>query len=283
MGRPLPAEEAHQLARPRSEWQPGRVGGINTVSSAMLAEALVANAFTLRPDDMRIIAGADASAAAGRQALDAATRQGQAASRRERLCRALGADPALLTWMEQVHGHTVTVVGPEQFGRQIDGADGLVVGQRGVTLMALSADCPVVTVADPKAAVLGIAHAGWRGTVGGITRRLVETMIGRFGCRPPNLVAAICPSAGPDRYQVGNEVLQQARCHLPDSPRFLIRRGDSFYFDLWSANVAQFIEAGLEPEQIDLARLCTIGDERFFSYRRDGPATGHAAMLAVLR
>jgi YfiH family protein len=237
------------------------------MSSALLAEASVANAFTLRPEDLRVVGGSDAR---------------RADDRRERLCQALGGDPALLTWMEQVHGHAVAVIDPARAGRQIDGADGLVTAQQGVTLLALSADCPVVTVADPGRSVLGIAHAGWRGTLRGITRNLVQAMVQRFACRPADLLAAVSPSAGPDRYQIGDDVLQLARHHLSDPDRFLIRRGDSLFLDLWSANVVQLTEAGLEPERIDLARMCTIGDERFFSYRRDGPATGHAAMLAVL-
>ena len=252
----------------RSTWGATKIDEHRALTSALLDEASVAHAFTMPPDNMSLDCGPGADAAE---------------QRRHSLCTALGTDPAKLTTMQQVHGSRVAVLDASMAGRCVEGADGLVVDQPGVPLLALSADCPLVAVYDPQKHVLGLAHAGWRGTIGGIARNLVSTMTSTYGCQVGELLAAITPSAGPDRYEVGDEVFRQAAETLDNHDRFFARRGDSLFFDLWSANVEQLHLAGIAGERIDLAGMCTIADERFYSYRRDGATTGHAALLAVLR
>ena len=262
------SDVADHHSHTQSTWGTGRAGGFTVFRSALLSQAAVAHAFTLRPDDMQLVAG---------------TEDQKVIARRRRLCVALSGEPGRVTSMEQVHGVHIALVTDRQRNRPIDGADGLVTDQPGAMLMALSADCPVIVACDPDRRVLGLAHAGWRGTVRGVTGNLIRTMIEQLGCRTDALLAAVTPSAGPCCYQVGNEVVQQAAERLPEHDRFFARRSGAVFFDLWSANVAQLRRAGVAPERIDLAARCTICDRRFFSYRRDGPTTGHAAMLAMLQ
>jgi YfiH family protein len=184
--------------------------------------------------------------------------------------------------MQQVHDRQIAVVEPALEGQRVDSADGLIVNRPGVPLMALSADCPLVVACDPARGVLGMAHAGWRGMLGGIVRRLIDAMVERFGCRAEAISAAISPSAGPCCYQVGDEVTRRAAETLPDSEQHLRRHDGMVFFDLWSACLAQLRSAGIRPQRIDLAARCTICDPRFFSYRRDGPTTGHAGLIATL-
>ncbi len=127
-----------------------------------------------------------------------------------------------------------------------------------------------------------MAHAGWRGIVSGVVGGLVRTAVDRFGCRPEGMVAALSPSAGPCCYEVGDEVVASASQTLPESERHFLRRRGSTFFDLWSACTAQLHSAGIEAKRIDSAGECTICDERYFSYRRDGPKTGHAGLIAAL-
>lgn len=238
------------------------------LQSGLLGANGVAHAFTMRPDNLSLPSG---------------PQHNRAAACRAALCVALGAEAHRLTTMRQVHGAGVAVVSREQEGTDLEQVDALVVDRPGVPLLALSADCPLVVVCDPVRAVLGVAHAGWRGTLAGIARGLVDAMVTSCGARPPDMVAAVGPSAGPDRYEVGPEVRDQAAGCLPGGERFFRRRGDTLLLDLWTANVDQLCRAGLDPRRIDLAAHCTIGDERFHSYRRDGAATGHAALVALLR
>jgi YfiH family protein len=148
--------------------------------------------------------------------------------------------------------------------------------------MVLSADCALVLVYDPARRVMGLAHAGWKGTIASITGRLVSTMIEHAGCRPADLWAGISPAAGPQKYEVGPEVRQQAAKAMPNADRYFPAIAGGIAFDLWACNRDQLLDAGVPAEQIELAGICTIGDERFFSYRRDGPGTGRFGLLAAI-
>jgi YfiH family protein len=208
---------------------------------------------------------------------------------RRRLCEQLHLDPGRLTLPQQVHGRRIAVVCPQDAGagrgqreNAIPRTDGLVCTLPGVPIMVLSADCALVLVYDPARRAVGLAHAGWKGTIAGITRGLVSAMIEQAGCRPDDLWAGISPAAGPTRYQVGPEVRQQAVEAMPDADRYFPAIAGGMVFDLWACNRDQLLDAGVPAEQIDLAGLCTIGDERFFSYRRDGAGTGRFGLLAAI-
>ncbi len=212
-----------------------------------------------------------------------------AAKRRGTLCLFLGMSFDRLTCAEQIHQTGLAVVDERLAGAGRDGRASAVVGVDGLLtrrpdtpLMLLSADCPLVLVYDHGVPAVGVAHASWRCTVAGITRRLVETMVSELGCDRNRLRAGIGPSAGPERYVVGEEVLAAARA-LPQADRYFARCGAGMTFDLWAANHDQLRWAGVPADHVESARICTIGDERFYSYRREGPETGRFALVAGIR
>jgi YfiH family protein len=214
----------------------------------------------------------------------------RAIDHRRRLCAHLGVSFDRLTSPRQIHNAELLRVedgdiGAGRFGR--DGAvpfvDGLLTDRPDVPLILLSADCPLVLVFDPARPALGIAHASWLGTVGGISARLVERMIAEFRTDPTRCRGAVAPSAGPDRYEVGPEVLRLFRTRMPDADRFFRPHGERYLLDLWSVNAAQLTAAGLAAHRIEIAGVCTIADQRFWSHRRDGPTTGRNALIAAIR
>jgi hypothetical protein len=145
----------------------------------------------------------------------------------------------------------------------------------GVGVMCFSADCPVILAADPAIGAVGAAHASWRGTVAEIAEALIAAMAAQYGCEPGRMLAGIGPSAGPCCYEVGPDVVQAAEdAWGARAGRFFPPLGESTAMDLWSANVEQLIRAGLLRRNIGLARMCTIHDRRFFSYRRQGARAG---------
>ncbi|MBN1347272.1 MAG: laccase domain-containing protein [Phycisphaerae bacterium] len=213
----------------------------------------------------------------------------EAPARRRRLCEHLGLSFNRLTLAEQVHQNGLAIVDDAVAGAgrgarhtAVPGVDGLLTDRPDTGLMLLSADCPLVLLFDPRTPAVGVAHASWRCTVARIGARLVQRMTEAFGSQPTELMAGIGPSAGPERYVVGQDV-RRAASSLPGHERFFRRVAGGMTFDLWAANREQLIEAGLRPGRIELARLCTIDDERFFSYRRQGPETGRFALVAGLR
>jgi len=147
-------------------------------------------------------------------------------------------------------------------------ADGLVTRQKGLAIAVNTADCTPVIFADVKREVVGIAHAGWKGTVGGVLEATVVAMT-ELGARRENIVAAIGPTISQENYEVGPEFVEQFLADDPDSARFFIasERAGHAMFDLPACVMARLQKCHLK--QIENLALCTYGDEeRFFSYRR---------------
>jgi hypothetical protein len=204
---------------------------------------------------------------------------------RARACSILAGRLGLdgLAACRQVHGDAVRVV---DAGRPAGEGDALVTTTPGVGVACLSADCPVVLLADRGGRVAGAAHASWRGTVRSIVARLIETCQDVADLDAGELVACLSPSAGPCCYEVGAEVLDEARARLgPRAERFFPRIEGRTVFDLWSANVDQLRRAGVPEQSIHVARVCTICHHanRFPSHRREGDAAGRFLAAVGLR
>jgi YfiH family protein len=185
-------------------------------------------------------------------------------------------------FLEQVHRGEV--VACEQ-GGCAGSADGLVTTTRGLALMGQSGDCPIVLIADSSLKAVGFAHASWRATVAGITPAVVRRLVD-LGCRPSDLVACICPSAGPECYEVGEEVRAAAVHGIGSHAKAFFdgpASGGKLHFDLWRANTDALRRARLEPRSIDVAGVCTIcRNDLFPSYRQEGEAAGRFAAVIAL-
>ncbi len=178
-----------------------------------------------------------------------------------------GLDLGRAAWARQVHGADVVEVSAGGFAGN---ADVLVTRQRGVPLAVFTADCLAVAVVDPERPVLAVAHVGWRGTVRGATRAVVEAAVAAGG-RRERLRAAISPSIGPCCYEVDAPVIEEYRRAYGARWEAWARpgRADHWMLDLWAANAALLAEAGLDPARIENPRLCTAcHPELLYSYRR---------------
>ncbi|MCK5114522.1 MAG: peptidoglycan editing factor PgeF [Phycisphaerae bacterium] len=183
-----------------------------------------------------------------------------------------------VAWTQQMHGNCVKVASCP--GDQAQ-ADGLVTDTPNLALLCRSADCPLILTADTQGSAVGIAHASWKGTVAKISERLIEAMIENFGCDPGDIVACVCPSAGPDKYEVGQDVYDAAIEKLGAAAKWFFVRDDGKYkFDLWAANTNQLQSAGLDFMNIYTARVCTITNcDRYPSYRAEGAAAKRFAAI----
>lgn len=213
-----------------------------------------------------------------------------ALDRRRRVCEHVGLAFQNLTGAEQIHSAHVVRILPSDVGAGRDGrhtairfVDGFVCDLPDVPVMMCSADCPMIVVVEPRSRVFGVAHASWRGTVAGMTAELVRQLRREFQVEPADLMAGICPCAGATRYEVGEEVFRIAQARWQDAEPFFPTVGGRRHLDLRAANAAQLVAAGVPPDRISVAEECTISDRRFFSYRRDGVATGRFALIAGFR
>lgn len=184
---------------------------------------------------------------------------------RARVAGALGVDEAALIGANQVHSATVlTVTGTDSDG---DTADALVTATPGLALSVLTADCQPVLFHDPRAGVIGAAHAGWKGAMDGILEATVAAMQA-LGARPKRIRAAIGPCISGNAYEVGPEFFARFLADDPGNSRFFSRaKGEKMLFDLPAYGRARLRNAGVGA--VEWIGQCTHADaRRFFSYRR---------------
>ena len=204
------------------------------------------------------------------------------AENHQRICRALNVNAASVASGYQVHGASVALIGRQDRGRVRPATDVLLTDQPGIPLMQRFADCVPSVLYDPVRRVLGLAHAGRRGTVQGVVLEAVRTMVQAFGSRPSDIIAGLGPSIGPCCYEIGPEVAAQVRAGFREGDRWLLpQAGGAIHLDLWAANRQQLEAAGVG--QVEVAGLCTAcHTEEFFSHRAERGRTGRFGVMAVL-
>jgi YfiH family protein len=182
--------------------------------------------------------------------------------------------PAEPLWLEQVHG--VDVVRHGEVTPDVR-ADAAVAFEPGRVCAVMTADCLPVVLADRAGARVAVAHAGWRGLLGGILEATVAGLGGKAG----DLHAWLGPAIGPKAFEVGAEVREAYAERLPGSGVFFARNERGRYLaDLYGLARLALERAGVGA--VHGGGWCTHGDgERFFSFRRDG-VTGRMATLAWL-
>ena len=187
-----------------------------------------------------------------------------------------------LAYCDQVHGNVVLEPVVAGLAGQ---ADGLVACRQDVGLMTRSADCPLILIADPTSGAVGTAHASWRGTAAQVAAQLVLKLVARHSSDPADLVACICPSAGPCCYQVGLDVVAAVTASIGENAkRFFVQRDGALYFDLWEANCHQLMRSGLRKQNIHVAGICTIcRNDLFPSYRVEREKAGRFAAIIASR
>ena len=146
-------------------------------------------------------------------------------------------------------------------------ADAIVTATPGLALSILTADCQPVLFADPDAGVIGAAHAGWKGAIGGVLEATLEAMEA-LGATRANITAVIGPTISLDAYEVGPEFREEFTGHDSSYDRFFIDgKGDRAMFDLPSFGLHRLEAAGVK--HAEWTGHCTYSDpERFYSYRR---------------
>jgi len=198
---------------------------------------------------------------------------------RQKFAAAIGVRPERFTTCAQVHGNNVQVITEDLIGRgafsfadTVPETDALITNLTDVPLLLFYADCVPVMLADPVTGVIGLVHAGWRGTAAQIVKKTVLAMNEAFGVKPVNLLAAIGPSIGSCCYEVDDVVKDK----MPDYETCFTANCDGkYYLDLWQTNRQQLVESGVVPSNISTAGVCTNHNpELFFSYRYENGKTG---------
>ena len=197
-----------------------------------------------------------------RDALEAVTEN------RDRVAAALGAAPERLAVPFQIHSPDAVAISAPITPSARPRCDALVTATSGLALGVTGADCGMILFADPRAGVIGAAHAGWKGALTGVVEATVAAME-RLGARRGDVVAALGPCIASESYEVGSEFVAAFAAAGDDTPDYFApsRRAGHSMFDLNAYIAERAARAGVG--RFEDLRLDTYADElRFFSYRR---------------
>ena len=204
---------------------------------------------------------------------------------RARVAGAMQVAPTNLVTVHQVHSpDVVTLSGPLPEGQPGPVADAMVTATPGLALAVLTADCQPVLFADHDAQVIGAAHAGWRGALGGILENTLTAMEA-LGADRSRIVAVIGPCISQRAYEVGAEFLETFLDEDPAHARFFANGlAEKYHFDLAGFGLARLRAAGVAEAL--WTRHCTYDDPaRFYSYRRSihEGAADYGRLISVIR
>jgi polyphenol oxidase len=202
------------------------------------------------------------------------------AENKKRLANALGYEADALVTTPQVHGNTVLRVDADSAPTALQfRADILVTDQPGFVLMQRYADCVPILLWHP-AGVVGVAHAGWRGTALNVAGTAADA-VGELAGSTAGICAGIGPSIGPCCFEVGDEVVATFPGH-PDTATTGPRGRP--HLDLWEINRRQLVAAGIPEQQIEQSGVCTrCQAETYFSHRALGYPAGRFGAAIGLR
>ena len=197
---------------------------------------------------------------------------------------ALHREPETIFDVWQVHSADVVCArSPRSLDESYRQADVILTDKVDVTLFMRFADCVPILLHDPRQGVVGLAHAGWMGTLRDVATVTVEAMIKNYGCRPADLIAGIGPSIGPDHYEIGADViLQVMQKHGDESELFLKSHRGKIHFNLWEANRLALERAGVGS--IEVSGICTAcHTDDWYSHRAEKGRTGRFGALISLQ
>lgn len=218
---------------------------------------------------------------------------------RKRLTDSLGFSFDAWTCGEQVHANKVAVVTANERGKgrssmedTLPGVDGIITNERDVLLTSFYADCVPLYFWDPQHHAVGLAHAGWKGTVSAIALNMVEAMRNAFGTEPHQLRCAIGPAIDQCCYEVNEVVIERIyelwqQLALPNQLLDLVlkkQNENKAMINLKEINRQIMIKAGIVASHIEISEWCTgCRRDLFYSHRMENGKTGRMASWIGLR
>lgn len=202
-----------------------------------------------------------------------------------RICESMEMAAEDIVFSDQVHDTKIHIAtkedcqGTDYGHRKLTGIDGLVTNEKNVVLCTSYADCVPLFFVDPVNKAIGASHSGWKGTVGRIGAKTVETMAREYQTKPEDLHCVIGPSICAACYEVSFDVITQIeenfskeiveKCVQP-------KENKKYQLDLWMLNKCILLEAGVKEEHITVSNVCTCCNHTLlFSHRASGGKRGN--------
>lgn len=192
----------------------------------------------------------------------------------------------LSTWRgtTQVHGNRIIEVTKQlrgtddSLGLQLVGeGDGLYTKEKNILLVSFYADCVPIFLYVPSRDIIGLVHAGWKGTYQKIAPTCIDVLMEKEQITPEEVHVVIGPSISGNVYEVDERVIEKMKAILPSGKQApWTKTKDSHYLlDLKEMNRLLLLAKGIKAENMSVSKHCTYTEkETFFSYRRDKGQTG---------
>lgn len=207
-----------------------------------------------------------------------------------RIAKVLECEVSDIVCSDQTHTTNIRKVTKADCGKGVvkdkdyTDVDGLVTNEDGIVLATFYADCVPLYFLDPVKRVIGLAHSGWRGTVGRIGAKMIGMMTEEYGCRKEDILAAVGPSICQDCYEVSEDVAGQFLKEFGEDVLAAGKESGKYQLDLWKANEMVFLQAGLSKAQITVTDICTCCNrEVLFSHRASNGQRGNLGAFMMIK
>ena len=173
--------------------------------------------------------------------------------------------------VKQVHGKDVIIIKDEKnINISIQESDGLITDKKGISLCTYHADCVPIYFYDKVNKIIGLAHAGWKGTLNNIVEVMIQNMIIHFNCNLQDIIVAIGPSIGPCCYEIGHDVEILFKEKYPNNSDIIKENNGKTYLNLWKSNKINLLNLGINEKNIFHSNLCTSCNiDSLYSYRKE--------------
>ncbi len=205
-----------------------------------------------------------------------------------RLADSLDCPVEAFTLSDQTHQLNIRPLTSEDRGKGVvkpkdyNSVDALITDEKNIMLTTFFADCIPLYILDTVTPAIGMAHAGWKGTVGQIGALTIKAMSKHYGTLSKDCIVAIGPGIGPYAFEIGADVAEKIFALSPANLKS-IGKG-KFLANLWKVNREIMLRTGVPEQNILLAEHCTFMlKDTYFSYRRDKGGTGRMAACMALK
>lgn len=207
------------------------------------------------------------------------------------ICKAIGMPFESLVASSQDHKTYIRVVTEKDKGvgiyrpKDMESVDALLTNIPGISLVTYYADCVPLFFLDPRLKVIGLAHAGWRGTVAKIGEKMINKMQELYACKASDVIVGIGPSIGPCCYEVDLPVAKQFQeLSELNTEKFITDSGNEKYkVNLWETNKQILLNAGVLESNIYVTDMCTnCMHDLLISHRKTGGKRGTMAAIMYL-
>lgn len=186
----------------------------------------------------------------------------------------IGLNLSSVVIQKQVHSDKINII--DEYNSDITG-DALITNKINLGLAISTADCTNTYLYDSLNKIIAAVHSGWAGTEKQILKKTIIEMKDKFGTNPKNVYAYFGPSICQNNYQVGSEFLSKF------NDKYLDLIEGKYYLDLKSLNYDMLLDEGIPEEQIEVSEICSFGNKKYHSYRRDKENSGRALGVIALK